>query len=90
MPERFESIEHARDFITKFVEWYNNEHLHGALDFLTPHQVHFGEGEKIQEARNAVLERYRKQNPERFGGTPKVFRVPKVVELHHRTRLKSA
>lgn len=90
MPERFESLEHARDFITKFVEWYNNEHLHGSLDFLTPHQVHFGEGEKIQKARNSILAYHRTRNPERYGKRQRVFRVPSVVELHHKTVMAEA
>lgn len=90
MPERFMSLEHAREFITKFVDWYNNEHLHGSLDFLTPHQVHFGLGEKIQEERNSVLAIQRKNNPERFGSRYRKFRVPKVVELHHKTVLAEA
>lgn len=90
MPERFESLEHAREFISKFVGWYNNEHLHGSLDFLTPNQVHFGEGEKIQEARNALLDYHRRLHPERWCGRHRIFKVPKVVELHHKTVLKSA
>lgn len=90
MPERFESVDHAREFIAKFVDWYNNEHLHGSLDFLTPHQVHFGNGEQVQTARNLILERHRKQNLVRFGSRFRTFQVPKVVELHHKTVLKSA
>jgi transposase InsO family protein len=36
-PERgFKSIEEAREWVKKFVNWYNNIHLHSGINFVTP------------------------------------------------------
>src|SRR5690625_3815475 len=39
----FEDIEEARIWVARFVEWYNNEHRHSAISFVTPAQRHAGE-----------------------------------------------
>jgi len=38
--EKFGSILNARIWAEKLVSWYNNEYLHSALKFVTPHQRH--------------------------------------------------
>lgn len=37
--EAFKNIVDARTWITHFVDWYNNEHLHSAIKFVTPAQT---------------------------------------------------
>jgi putative transposase len=39
-PERFGSLEDARAFCHDFFHWYNTEHHHSGLGFLTPAVVH--------------------------------------------------
>jgi transposase InsO family protein len=39
----FGSIEEARAWSQSFVQWYNHEHLHSAINFVTPSQRHHGE-----------------------------------------------
>ena len=39
----FETIEQACCWMTWFENWYNTEHLHSALKFVTPAQRHAGE-----------------------------------------------
>lgn len=39
----FESIEAARDWVTWFVRWYNTEHRHSQISYVTPEQRHSGE-----------------------------------------------
>jgi hypothetical protein len=41
-PQRFESIEHARNFCRRFFEWYNQDHHNAGIGLMTPDQVHFG------------------------------------------------
>ena len=41
-PERFGSMEDARGFCQTFFPWYNTEHHHSGIGFLTPEQVHYG------------------------------------------------
>lgn len=39
----FANLEAARQWVAGFVIWYNEEHRHGALPFVTPGQRHRGE-----------------------------------------------
>ena len=41
-PERFGSLEDARSFCQRFFPWYNTEHYHSGIGYLTPEQVQFG------------------------------------------------
>jgi len=66
-PERFfESIEQAKGWGEKFVGWYNTEHRHSGIKFVTPQQRHEGEDKKILKKRDAVYEKARLRNPNRW------------------------
>ena len=69
-PERFGSIQHARDFCDVFVEYYNHEHRHSGIGLHTPASVHFGTAHQIQEQRAQVLEAAYAAHPERFRRMP--------------------
>ena len=43
----FKSLEEARKWVDKFVNWYNKEHLHSGIKFLTPYQRHNGLDKKV-------------------------------------------
>uniref|UniRef100_UPI00370376B3 integrase core domain-containing protein n=1 Tax=Vibrio cyclitrophicus TaxID=47951 RepID=UPI00370376B3 len=43
----FSSIEDARYWVSNFVDWYNNEHKHSGLKYVTPQQRHCGEDNEI-------------------------------------------
>ncbi len=62
----FESIEAARTWVAQFVRWYNQEHLHSALRFVTPDDRHFGRQEAILENRANVYADARDRKPERW------------------------
>lgn len=87
-PEFFNSIESVELFVSEFVDWYNNEHLHSGLDLLSPSAVHFGYHDAILKNRNKLLDEARIKNPERFGGKKKVFGIESVVRLKHKVLLK--
>jgi transposase InsO family protein len=65
-PEFFASVQAARAFMAPFVQWYNYEHHHSGLAFLTPADVHFGRAQTVLARRNAVLQDVWKQHPRRF------------------------
>lgn len=67
-PDRFGSIEDARSFCQNFFTWYNNEHYHSGIGFLTPEDVHYGRAEQIIKERQAVLLTAYEKHPERFKG----------------------
>lgn len=82
-PERFEDFEHAREFCRKFFRWYNEEHRHSGIAYLTPANVHHGRAQKILEQRQAAMDGAFSRTPERFvAGPPKVPGLPKAVWIN--------
>lgn len=81
-PERFESIEDARNWILKFVAWYNNEHLHSGIKFVTPAQRRSGEDEQLLKARKETYEAAKKANPDRWSGNTRNWDKPECVTLN--------
>jgi putative transposase len=65
-PARFESIEHARAFCQAFFAWYNHEHRHSGIGFMTPAAIHSGHAQQLYDARQNVLDEAFRQNPKRF------------------------
>src|SRR5690625_6464616 len=61
----FEDIEEARIWVARFVEWYNNEHRHSAISFVTPAQRHAGEDAATLAKRAAVYEAAKARHPYR-------------------------
>ncbi|MFW7382144.1 MAG: IS3 family transposase [Oligoflexus sp.] len=62
----YESLEDAEKTLSKFFEWYNNEHRHINLGLLTPAMVFGGKQDAALEARAKTLQRAYERNPERF------------------------
>jgi putative transposase len=82
-PDRFGSIEDGRAFGHLFFPWYNNEHHHSGLGFLTPAAVHYGLAEGIREKRKQVLAAAFAAHPERFvKGTPQPAQLPSAVWIN--------
>lgn len=65
-PNVFTSIDHARSWYADFAHWYNTEHLHSGLGYVTPQQRRSGEAEAIYAIRNQTLAAARKRNPLRW------------------------
>ncbi|WP_339779354.1 IS3 family transposase [uncultured Marinobacter sp.] len=66
----FNSLEEARRWVDRFVNWYNHEHKHSKLRFVTPHERHSGEDAAILAQRQRVLEQAKKRTPGRWGRRP--------------------
>ncbi len=80
-PEYFRDIQQARAYVESLVGWYNGQHMHSRLDYLTPEQMHQGQGGPIQLRRNEIIDRARERNPQRFGSRRLRLRVPTSVRL---------
>lgn len=65
-PERFGCYQDAHRFCGEFFPWYNYEHHHSGLGYLTPYEAHYGLAEKRREQRAAVLKEAFEKNPQRF------------------------
>lgn len=82
-PERFGSLEDAREYLQGFFDWYNREHRHSGLAMMTPEAVHTGRHTEIWEKRQRTLEAAQRRHPERFVmGVPKPGRVPTEVWIN--------
>ncbi len=62
----FENIEQAQSWVDGFVFWYNTQHLHSSIRYVTPDDRHFGREEHILANRRKVYEKARSQNPNRW------------------------
>ena len=62
----FESLEEARLWVLEFVRWYNHDHQHSAIRFVTPCQRHDGKDHDILAARRRVYEEAKARHPERW------------------------
>ena len=78
----FATIEQARDWVLAFVRWYNNEHRHSELHYVTPEQRHTGEAEQILERRKQVIEAAKAKNPLRWSGDTRNLSLPESVTLN--------
>ena len=65
-PPRFDSIEHARAFCQAFFAWYNHEHRHSAIGYMTPAAIHYGQAKHLHAARQTVLDEAFRLPPARF------------------------
>ena len=80
----FETLDDARTWVTGFVAWYNGEHRHSGIRFVTPDERHDGRENLVLANRARVYERARRKHPNRWSrGTrdwtpaPAVFLNPK-------------
>ena len=64
----FESLTAARDWVHGFVHWYNEEHRHSGIQFLTPAERHRREDHAILAKRKDLYEAAKERNPQRWSG----------------------
>ena len=82
-PERFGSIADGRAFGQAFFPWYNHEHRHSGLGFLTPAVVHGGQAATVRAHRQHVLAAAYAAHPERFvKGRPQPADLPTAVWIN--------
>lgn len=62
----FDSLAQARLWVSGFEHWYNEEHRHSAIHFVTPGQRHRGEDILILKKRKELYEAAKAKSPERW------------------------
>ena len=65
-PQRFGTIDDARNFCRRFFDWYNQDHHHAGIGLVTPDQVHFGQVNAVHAARQVALDCAFAEHPARF------------------------
>ena len=64
----FADLEDARIWASGFVRWYNHEHRHSGIRYVSPAQRHAGDDHAILDARHALYSRARELHPARWSG----------------------
>ena len=65
-PQGFATLTEARLWVKRFVEWYNNEHRHSGINYVTPSQRHMGLDQEVLRKRKEVYEKAKERHPERW------------------------
>ena len=78
----FSSLEEARLWVIRFVEWYNNEHMHSGIKFVTPASRHDGLDKNILNRRKEIYEMAKTNNPSRWSGNTRNWEQNKKVYLN--------
>lgn len=86
-PDCFDTIEEAREWVNRFVKWYNNEHLHSSIKFVTPEQRHTGADKEILAKRNETYLKAKEKNPMRWSRKTRDWSYIDRVELRGSVKL---
>jgi putative transposase len=78
----FASLEEAQAWTQKFVRWYNHDHKHSGLKFVTPAQRHSGKATAILQQRERVYEDARLRNPQRWSRDTRNWNLENQVWLN--------
>ena len=78
----FDSLDEARAWVKRFVDWYNGEHLHSSIGYVTPNQRHDGRDVAILEHRRTVYEAAKNANPSRWSRHTRRWHRPAIVMLN--------
>lgn len=62
----FATVTHARQWVDEFVRWYNHDHKHSGIRYVSPAQRHAAQDRSILAARHELYVRARTANPQRW------------------------
>jgi putative transposase len=78
----FSSLAAAQTWVDGFVDWYNTEHLHSGIRFVTPDDRHFGREKTILANRSSLYEKARLKNPNRWSKSIRNWNPVETVYLN--------
>jgi putative transposase len=78
----FISIAAATLWVETFVKWYNNEHLHSAIKFVTPASRHAGADVEILRQRQIIYINAKNKNPSRWSKKTRDWNRVTTVKLN--------
>jgi len=82
-PKSFGCIEDAQAFLRGFFTWYNRQHRHSGIGYVTPESLHTGKAHQIRKKRCAVLRSAYEKHPERFvKGIPQPPEIPAAAWIN--------
>ena len=88
-PKGFADLDAARHWAARFVNWYNEQHRHSGIRYVTPAQRHAGQDGRVlapsfacSVARHTVYQDARQRNPQRWSGSTRNWTPVGVVTLN--------
>lgn len=78
----FADLVEARAFADALMHWYNHQHRHSAISFVTPAQRHAGQDQALLESRHTLYQHAREAHPNRWSGQTRNWRRTAVVHLN--------
>ncbi|WP_080675689.1 IS3 family transposase [Yersinia pseudotuberculosis] len=78
----FNHLEEARVWVDKFTRWYNEEHRHSGIGYVTPLQRHTGEDKALLAQRDKVYQAARAANPKRWSRQTRNWEWQESVTLN--------
>jgi transposase InsO family protein len=72
----------AQRWVDGFVSWYNTEHLHSEIRFVTPDDRHYGCESEILKKRERVYRQAQQRNPNRWTGSIRNWKPIEMVQLN--------
>ena len=80
--EGFKTLEEVRAWCQQFTHWYNTEHCHSRINYVTPEQRHLGIDEAILKQRDQLYQTHRQKHPQRWSKNTRNWEKPKEVTLN--------
>jgi putative transposase len=78
----FKNIEDAEAWMANFTEWYNKQHRHSGIKFVTPYQRHHGLDKGILAQRHCIYEASKLRNPRRWSGASRCWDPAEKVYIN--------
>ena len=78
----FASLKDAREWVQRFMHWYNEQHKHSALKYVTPGQRHRGEDIEILMQRDEFYRQLKFEQPNRWRNKTRNWEHKKVMTLN--------
>jgi putative transposase len=82
-PEQpFDTLDEARCWVDRFVSWYNEQHRHSGLKYVTPNQRHRGDATALLKQRTTVYQAARLRHPQRWSADIRNWTLDDTVYLN--------
>ena len=78
----FASLDEARAWAAKFMRWYNVDHRHSGIRYVSPQQRHSGADQAILAARHDLYTQAKQRNPARWSGNTRGWSYIGAVTLN--------
>ena len=85
----FATLEAGRTWVERFIDWYNTEHRHSAIRYVTPAERHDGREAAILERRRHIYQAARKEHPERWSKQVRNWTPVATVRLNPDSKQKA-